>query len=386
MASITALSKANINFSLAMLRQLSEDDSTTNIFFSPFSISSALAMVLLGARGDTATQMAECLKIQDCQEEVHFLFKQLLEELNKPSAGFLLSVANRLYGEQSFLFLQEFLEQTSSCYNAELESVDFRNKYEEASIKINNWVEKQTQGNIKDVLSGGALRAETTLVLVNAIYFKGTWNQPFLNSETHDAQFKLSMFRSKSVKMMKQKSVFRLGFIQEVNCQILEMPYKENELSMLIFLPKRGGLKKLEKHLTYEKFMEWTHPDKMPHTYVKVRVPRFKLEETYDLNKVLTSMGMLDAFDCMRCDFSGMSKTKDLFLSQATHKAFVEVNEEGTEAAAATAVCLCGCSPGMFFRQIPTFTADHPFLFFIRHNSSMTLLFAGRFCSPGLEL
>ncbi|KAF6716410.1 Leukocyte elastase inhibitor A [Oryzias melastigma] len=386
MASTNALSKANINFSLAMLRQLSEDDRTANIFFSPFSISSALAMVLLGARGDTATQMAECLKMQDCQEEVHTLFQQLLEELNRLSSGFLLSVANRLYGEQSFLFLQEFLEQTSSCYNAELESVDFRNKYEEARIQINSWVEKQTQGKIKDVLSEGTLSTETTLVLVNAIYFMGSWDIPFLNSDTHDAQFKLTMFRSKSVKMMKQKSVFRLGFVQEVNCQILEMPYKENELSMLIFLPKQGGLKKLEKHLTYEKFTEWTHPDKMPHTYVKVRVPRFKLEETYDLNRVLTSMGMVEAFDRMRCNFSGMSGTKDLFLSQVTHKAFVEVNEEGTEAAAATAACLCGASIAMLWRRTPTFTADHPFLFFIRHNSSMTLLFAGRFCSPGLEL
>uniref|UniRef100_H2MYK8 Serpin domain-containing protein n=1 Tax=Oryzias latipes TaxID=8090 RepID=H2MYK8_ORYLA len=144
MASINPLSKANISFSLAMFRQLSEDHRTTNIFFSPFSISSALAMVMLGARGDTATQMAEHL----CNTftEVHSLFQQLLEELNKPRAGFLLSVANRLYGEQSFLFLQEFLKQTSSCYNAELESVDFRNKYEEARIKINSWVEKQTQG------------------------------------------------------------------------------------------------------------------------------------------------------------------------------------------------------------------------------------------------
>uniref|UniRef100_A0A3P9KCC3 Serpin B6 n=1 Tax=Oryzias latipes TaxID=8090 RepID=A0A3P9KCC3_ORYLA len=386
MASINPLSKANISFSLAMFRQLSEDHSTTNIFFSPFSISSALAMVMLGARGDTATQMAECLKTQDCQEEVHTLFQHLLEELNKPRAGFLLSVANRLYGEQSFLFLQDFLKQTSSCYKAELESVDFRNKYEEARIKINSWVEKQTQGKIKDVLSEAALKAATNLVLVNAIYFKGTWNRPFMNSETRDSRFKLTMIRSKSVKMMKEKSVFRLGFVQKVNCQILEMPYIENELSMLIFLPKQGGLKKLERVLTCERFMEWTHPDQMPLTYVKVKVPRFKLEETYNLSNVLTSMGVKDAFNQMTCDFSGMSATKDLFLSEATHKAFVEVNEEGTEAAAATASFMCGKSLCMCCHRVPTFTANRPFLFFIRHNFSMTLLFAGRFCSPGLQL
>uniref|UniRef100_A0A3P9LWX7 Serpin domain-containing protein n=1 Tax=Oryzias latipes TaxID=8090 RepID=A0A3P9LWX7_ORYLA len=190
MASINPLSKANISFSLAMLRQLSEDHSTTNIFFSPFSISSALAMVMLGARGDTATQMAET---QDCQEEVHSLFQQLLEELNKPRAGFLLSVANRLYGEQSFLFLQ--VKQTSSCYNGELESVDFRNNYEEARIKINSWVEKQTQDKIKDLVEEGILNNITTLVLVNAIYLKGTWDQQFLGIRTENRMKKQSAIK-----------------------------------------------------------------------------------------------------------------------------------------------------------------------------------------------
>uniref|UniRef100_A0A3B3I9U4 Serpin B6 n=1 Tax=Oryzias latipes TaxID=8090 RepID=A0A3B3I9U4_ORYLA len=358
MASINPLSKANISFSLAMLRQLSEDHRTTNIFFSPFSISSALAMVMLGARGDTATQMAE---VQLTYSKIHSLFQQLLEELNKPRAGFLLSVANRLYGEQSFLFLQ-FLKQTSSCYKAELESVDFKNKYEEARIKI-NMSSMFLPGKIKDVLSEADLKAATNLVLVNAIYFKGTWNRPFMNSKTRDARFKLTMVT-----------------------QILEMPYIENELSMLIFLPKQEDETYLERVLTCERFMEWTHPDQMPLTYVKVKVPRFKLEETYNLSNVLTSMGVKDAFNQMTCDFSGMSATKDLFLSEATHKAFVEVNEEGTEAAAATASFMCGKSLCMCCHRVPTFTANRPFLFFFRHNSSMTLLFAGRFFSPGLQL
>uniref|UniRef100_A0A3P9LWX2 Leukocyte elastase inhibitor n=1 Tax=Oryzias latipes TaxID=8090 RepID=A0A3P9LWX2_ORYLA len=384
MASINPLSKANISFSLAMLRQLSEDHSTTNIFFSPFSISSALAMVMLGARGDTATQMAECLNTQDCQEEVHTLFQQLLEELNKPRAGFLLSVANRLYGEQSFLFLQEFLEQTSSCYKAQLESVDFRNKYEEARIKINSWVEKQTQDKIKDLVGEGSLDNTTTLVLVNAIYFKGTWDQQFLGVRTENAEFRLNKKDKKPVKMMRQDAKFPYVKIPEVDCQILEMPYEGKELSMLIFLPREildesTGLERLEKLLTYDKFMEWTSPEKMPLADVDVRLPQFKMEEKYDLKKVLTRMGMVDAFDQAKCNFSGISAAKDLYLSDAIHKAFVEVNEKGTEAAAATGVFMCNLSCNM---KQQYFTADHPFLFFIRHNSSMNILFAGRFCSP----
>ncbi|RVE58992.1 hypothetical protein OJAV_G00199810 [Oryzias javanicus] len=366
-----------------MLRQLSEDDSTANIFFSPFSISAALAMLLLGAGGDTATQIAECLKIQDCQEEVHSLFQQLLEELNKPSAGFMLCVANRLYGEQSCPFSQEYLEQISSCYNAELESVDFKKKYEEARIKINRWVEKQTQDKIKDLVGKDLLNSNTILVLVNAIYFKGTWDKQFLKMLTENAQFRLNKKHTKTVVMMKRQATFPYCEIPEIDCQILEMPYVGKEQSMLIFLPRdildvSTGLERLEKLLTYEKFMEWTDPKRMPLTAVDLHLPQFKIEETYDLKDVLTRMGMVAAFDTEKCNLSGMSETKDLPLSQANHKAFVEVNEKGTEAGAATGVYLCASCCTKSSR----FYADHPFLFFIRHNSSMNILFAGRFSSP----
>uniref|UniRef100_A0A3P9H4G2 Serpin B6 n=1 Tax=Oryzias latipes TaxID=8090 RepID=A0A3P9H4G2_ORYLA len=183
--------------------------------------------------------------------------------------------------------------------------------------------------------------------------------------------------------MMYQKSKFPLTYIPEINCQILEMPYKDKELSMLVFLPtdiedSTTGLEKLEKALTYENFMEWTRPDMMNEVEVRVGFPRFKMEQKYDMKKVLVSMGMADAFDMSKCDFSGMSPANDLVLSEVFHKAFVEVNEEGTEAAAATAAVMmlrCAMMPAAFI-------ADHPFLFFIRHNRSMSILFAGRYCSP----
>ncbi|XP_040921481.1 leukocyte elastase inhibitor-like isoform X2 [Toxotes jaculatrix] len=383
MESSVALSKANTTFSLALLKKLSDNDKTANIFFSPFSVSSALAMVMLGARGNTATQMSECLKTQDCQDDVHTGFAHLLSELNKADAPYALSVANRLYGEQSYQFVEDFLGKTEKHYNAELESVNFKTSAEAARLNINSWVEKQTQGKIKDILASGVVDCMTRLVLVNAIYFKGNWNKQFRESATRDAQFRVNKNDTKPVKMMHQKTKFPLTFIPEANCQILEMPYKGKELSMLIFLPMdiedgSTGLEKLEKELTYENFVEWTRPDMMDEVEVQVGLPRFKMEEKYDMKNVLVSMGMGDAFDMARSDFSGMSPANDLVLSEVVHKAFVEVNEEGTEAAAATAAIMmlrCALRPA-------TFIADHPFLFFIRHNPSASVLFAGRYCSP----
>ncbi|XP_039646082.1 leukocyte elastase inhibitor-like isoform X2 [Perca fluviatilis] len=384
MASPTPLSKANNTFSLALLKKFGDDDKTENIFYSPFSISSALAMVMLGARGNTATQMSECLKTKDCQDDVHVSFAQLLSELNKAGAPYALSVANRLYGEQSYQFVEDFLGKTKKHYNAELETVDFKAGSEAARLNINSWVQKQTQDKIKDLLGKGVVDSLTRLVLVNAIYFKGNWNRQFEESATRDAQFRLNKNDTKPVKMMHQKSKFPLTYIPEASCQILEMPYKGEELSMLIFLPNEmedstTGLEKLEKQLTYENFMEWTRPDMMDKVEVQVGLPRFKLEESYDMKEVLVSMGMVDAFDMAKSDFSGMSPANDLVVSKVVHKAFVEVNEEGTEAAAATAaIMMMRCMP-----MRPTmFIADHPFIFFIRHNSSMSVLFAGRYCSP----
>ncbi|CAJ1081846.1 leukocyte elastase inhibitor-like isoform X2 [Xyrichtys novacula] len=383
MATPTPLCKANTAFSLALFKQLSDNDKTGNIFYSPFSVSSALAMVMLGARSNTAAQMSECLKTQECQDEIHSSFGQLLGELNKADAPYALNVANRLYGEQSYQFVEDFLGDTRKHYDAELEAVDFISSSEAARININSWVEKKTQGKIKDVLAQGVVNTMTRLVLVNAIYFKGNWEKQFKENATRDLPFRLNKNETKTVKMMHQKSKFPLTYIPEGSCQVLEMPYKGKELSMLIFLPNNieddtTGLEKLEQQLTYENFMDWTRPDMMDTVEVMVGLPRFKMEEKYDLKDILTSMGMVDAFDMGRSDFSGMSPANDLVLSKVIHKAFVEVNEEGTEAAAATVGIMmmrCAMRPASFI-------ADHPFLFFIRHNPSMSILFAGRYCSP----
>ncbi|XP_058482372.1 leukocyte elastase inhibitor-like isoform X1 [Solea solea] len=435
-----SLDKANTTFCLDLLKQLSEEDKTANIFFSPFSISSALAMVMLGAGGNTASQISEvlcftekqqppapgeivsekpsamrsqmntrlqmqtqiqqstrlpkyllevfsgcsqCLKNRNSEDDVHAKFSKLLETLNNPDVPYNLSVANRLYGEQTFQFLEGFLAGTKKHYNAELESLDFNSNAEEARVKINSWVEKKTQDKIKDLLASGVVDSATVLVLVNAIYFKGNWDQQFEEDSTIDADFRLNKNDTKPVKMMRQKSKFSFATIPEANCKILEMPYEGKDLSMFIILPNdieddTTGLEKLEKELTYEKFVEWTHPDLMGQTEIEVRLPRFKMEETYDMNDVLKSMGIVDAFDLTKSDFSGMSPATNLVLSKVVHKAFLEVNEEGTEAAAATAAVI-----SERFIMIPeVFIADHPFLFFILHKTEKSVLFVGRFCSP----
>ncbi|XP_063339847.1 leukocyte elastase inhibitor-like [Pelmatolapia mariae] len=389
MGSATSLPKANTSFSLTLLKQLSNDNKTGNIFFSTFSISSALAMVMLGARGNTATQMSECLQTEDCWGDVHSSFAKLLTELNRTEALFTFSVANRLYGEKSCPFTQEFLIKGKKHYSTELESVDFKTRSEEVRIDVNNWVQKHTPGNITEVVDEDDLNELTRLVLLTATHFIGSWIKDFSGIKTYDAQFWLKKNDSKPVKMMKQEEDFACTFIKEANCKILEMPYRGKEVSMLIFLPAEieddtTGLEKLEKELTSEKFVAWTHPGQMQTCYIDVRLPRFTLEETYDLNTVLSSMGMVDAFHHTKCDFSGMSGHKDLVLSKVIHKAFVEVHEKGTEA---TFGVMCWSEIhslkirwGNF--DLKSFIADHPFLFFIRHNPTMNILFAGRFCCP----
>uniref|UniRef100_A0A4W6G198 Serpin domain-containing protein n=1 Tax=Lates calcarifer TaxID=8187 RepID=A0A4W6G198_LATCA len=240
---LTPLSKANTTFCLDLFRKLSDNDNTANVFFSPFSISSALAMVMLGARGNTATQMSE---VHDTHTHTH-THTMLL---------YALSVANRLYGEQSYQFIEDFLTQTRKLYNAELESVDFKTSSEAARVNINSWVEKQTQGKIKDVLVQGVVNDMTRLVLVNAIYFKGNWNKQFKENATHDVQFRLNKVTQRCNRLYIYSNLAVI--------QILEMPYKGKELSMLIFLPNEiedgtTGLEKVEHTRTRTSTHEETH-------------------------------------------------------------------------------------------------------------------------------
>ncbi|KAM9827282.1 leukocyte elastase inhibitor A-like [Neosynchiropus ocellatus] len=428
MAQYEKISKANTTFSVNLLKKISEDEKTSNIFFSGFSISAALSMLMSGTGGNTHKQMSEvlcfteadnpdgsmqtlmqekspmrsqmqtrlqmrmqiqqssrlppyllkCMKPDSVPDVLHEDFSKLLKELQQISS---LKLANRLYGDKSFEFLQGFLKETEDKYGAELEPVDFKGEAEEARVHINGWVEKNTDNKIEDLLAEGTVDASTVLVLVNAIYFKDKWSQQFNKEDTVDAPFRINKNDTKTVKMMRQKSQFRSAQIPEQQIQILEMPYVEGGMSMIILLPDdveddTTGLEKLEKELTYGKLFDWMNL--MSKYEVQVQVPQFKLEQTYQMNDILISMGMVDAFDVSKSNFCRMSTANNLVVSTVVHKAFLVVDEEGTEAAAATGVVVSERSAA-----IPhVFNADHPFLFLIVHEESKSVLFAGRFCNP----
>ncbi|XP_037236191.1 leukocyte elastase inhibitor-like [Falco biarmicus] len=375
------LRNANSRFALDLLRRFNETNPTGNIFFSPVSVSAALAMVLLGAKGNTEAQVLKTLHF-DKVEDIHSRFHALTTDINRSNAPYLLRLANRLFGEKSYSFLPSFLTNTQKLYGADLAAVDFLHACDEARKEVNKWVEEKTEGKIPNLLSEGSVDNTTRLILVNAIYFKGSWAEKFREADTTDMPFRLNKNERKTVKMMYQKNKFCFGYIPEVKIRVLELPYDGRELSMIILLPDdieddSTGLQKLEKQLTLEKLQEWTCPEHLYSTDVHVRLPKFKLEESYDLTSDLAAMGLLDVFDSGKANLSGMSGARDLFLSKIVHKAFVEVNEEGTEAAAATAGIAMLC---MVMEE--DFNADHPFLFFIRHNPTQSILFFGRYTSP----
>ncbi|XP_045353541.1 serpin B6 isoform X2 [Leopardus geoffroyi] len=374
------LSEANGTFALSLLKKLGEDNSK-NVFFSPMSISSALSMVFMGAKGNTAAQMAQALSLSKSSGggDVHQGFQSLLTEINRTDARYLLRTANRLFGEKSYDFLSSFKDSCRKFYQAEMEELDFINATEESREHINTWVAEKTEGKITQLLSPGSVDPVTNLILVNAIYFKGNWDSQFNKSQTTERPFKVSKNEEKPVQMMFKKSTFKITYIGEIFTQILVLPYVGKELNMIIMLPDENiDLKTVEKEITYEKFTEWTRPDMLDEEEVEVFLPRFKLEENYNMENVLCTLGMTDAFEQAKADFSGMSSRKDLYLSRVVHKSFVEVNEEGTEAAAATAaIMMLRCA-----RIMPRFCADHPFLFFIQHSKTNSILFCGRFSSP----
>ncbi|XP_052012763.1 leukocyte elastase inhibitor A [Apodemus sylvaticus] len=376
------LSSANTLFALELFRTLNESSPTGNIFFSPFSISSALAMVFLGAKGNTAAQLSKTFHF-DSVEDVHSQFQSLNTEVSRRGASHTLKLANRLYGEKTYNFLADFLASTRKMYGADLAPVDFQHATEDARKEINQWVKGQTEGKIPELLAKGVVDSMTKLVLVNAIYFKGMWEEKFMTEDTTDAPFRLNKKDTKTVKMMYQKKKFPYGYISDLKCKVLEMPYQGRELSMVILLPddiedESTGLKKIEEQITLEKLREWTKRKNLENIDVHVKLPRFKIEESYILNSNLVRLGLQDLFSNSKADLSGMSGSRDLFISKIVHKSFVEVNEEGTEAAAATA----GVATFCMLLPEEEFTVDHPFLFFIRHNPTSNVLFLGRVCSP----
>lgn len=395
-----SLTKSINQFALEFSKKLAESAEGKNIFFSPWGISTCLAMVYLGTRGTTAAQMAQVLQFHrdqdnksypesekkrktDCNsgevEEINSDFRTLISEVNRPSDEYVLKTANGIYGEKTYPFYTKYLEDMKTYFGVTPQSVNFLEASDQIRKEINSWVESQTEGKIQDLLPDDAVNSATRMVLVNAIYFKGIWEHQFLVQDTTEKPFRINKTTSKPVQMMSMKEKLPIFHIEEPRATGLQLHYKSRDLSLFILLPEDvGGLGQLEKAATYEQLSEWTSEDMMEMYQVKLHLPKFKLEESYDLKSALSSMGMSDAFDQSKADFSGMSAGRQLFLSNVFHKSFVEINEQGTEAAAGT-----GSEVGFRSRPLSMdFNADHPFLFFIRHNKTNCILFYGRFCSP----
>ncbi|XP_051715941.1 leukocyte elastase inhibitor-like [Ctenopharyngodon idella] len=381
-----SLTRANGLFALDLYRALSVSNAEGNVFFSPLSLSAALGMVYLGARGHTSEEMAKVLYFSSVSD-VHSHFKTLTSSINRPSASYILKLANRLYGEKTFSFLREYLDSTLKLYHAELQAVDFIGASEKSRQLINEWVERQTDDKIKDLLQPKIVTKSTRLVLVNVIHFKGKWMQPFEEKDTKEMPFKINQNESRPVEMMYQSDIFPFRSIPEYELQVLKLTYEKEELSMLILLPNEtqdgsDPLLKLESELTLDKLLDWTKREKMPRPMeIRVYLPKFKLEIESSLPETLQEMGMSSVFQETKADLTGMSSSQDgLYMSAVVHKACVDVNEEGTEAWAVSA--LTNPVGYLSLQQRQSFIADHPFMFFIRHNTTNSILFLGRFRGP----
>ncbi|XP_053570624.1 ovalbumin-related protein X [Bombina bombina] len=395
------LSESIVKFSIDLHKQLAKKNKG-NILTSPLSIANAVSMLLLGANGKSITAIrktlhfpeaekstpssqktslpagCEAVKTNVCQNDVVLqAMKKLLNELNQPSTMYELSVANRMYVRQDFKLKEQFKQCTEELLNAKAEAVDFQKDPEKARTEINAWVERKTKDKIKELFAAKTIGVDTALVLVNAVYFKGKWMKLFDKESTRDAPFHLKKNENKTVKMMYKSDKFYLGSLPDLKCKMLELVYEGN-FSMYIVLPDEiEGLEKLEKDMTHDKLTSILKSTNMREQKVEVQIPKFKVEETYDLKETLSAMGMADLFTS-NADLSNISSQKNLQVSKVVHKTYADVNEEGTEAAAATGIGIALTSMPMRIE----FTADHPFLFFINHKPTKTIMFYGRVNSP----
>ena len=364
-------------FALELYRELTNPDA--NLFFSPYSIFTALGMTYEGARNRTADEIRAVFHFPADNQTRWSLFKSLIEKLNANESGCNLSTANAMWIQQDFNILNGYVNTVRTYYKAEAVNVDYIKATEAARLRINGWVENQTNGKIKDLIPQGVLTSDTRLVLTNAIYFKGDWRLAFNESLTNEMDFHPDAATSVKAQMMIRKddeSIYNYTAVDGL--QILRMPYTGDKLSMLVLLPKAGAMETLEKALTPENLSAWK--GKLKEQEVHVYLPKFKLETKYFLGDNLSAMGMPTAFS-MAADFSKIDGGQDLYISAVIHQAYVSVDEKGTEAAAATAVIIPPKS-GPVEPVIPAFKADHPFIFLIQDDETGNILFMGKVVNP----
>ena len=379
---LATLTDGNGDFAFNLYQVLRDTDG--NLFYSPYSISLALAMTYAGARGETEEQMADTLRFSLAQDNLHPAFNSLDIELasrgegakGKDGEGFRLNIVNAIWGQKDYQFLTEFLDVLAENYGAGLRILDFIKAPEESRITINDWVSDQTEGRIEDLIPEGVIDALTRLVLTNAIYFNAAWQHPFEDNATSDGLFHLLGGNDTTVPMMKQTESF--CYTVGNNFQAIELPYDGQELSMLILLPEAGQFDTFEEGLNAELVDDVI--DKLKTNEVALTMPKFEYESSFGLKEALSMLGMEVAFT-IDADFSGMNGQRDLLIQDVLHKAFVSVDEAGTEAAAATAVIVGVTSIPAEPIEVKI---DRPFIFLIRDVETGTLLFVGRVLNPNL--
>jgi serpin B len=366
--------EANLQFGFRLLHELDERREAPNLFFSPLSASLALTMVLNGARNETYRQMAHALGYGDQPvERINTENALLLHLLRSPDPKTETLVANSLWVQQGFSLLPSFLQACQKHYEAEVDSVDFMQDREGAAERINGWVKQNTKGLIPKLFEPSDFSPLTRLVVVNTLYFKGKWQKPFDKQATREEEFHLEGGKVKRVPMMHQSGKF--DYLRGDGFQAVALPYGAGELSFYLFLPDEGrSLQAFLKELTAERWAQWLKGFKPMEG--DVGLPRFRIEATYPLKEPLQAMGITDAFDPEKADLSGVAPLTDgrLFITKALQKAVVEVDEEGTKAAAATGVVVSvtAYNPNRF-----TLIANRPFFFIIRHNATGAILFMG---------
>jgi serpin B len=379
----STLSAASNHFGLDLWSEVRKGGVEGNAAISPASISLALAMTYGGANGETAAEMKKVLRLSQDPEQAMIHWGAMLARLQNPGSKMSLQIANRLFGEQSFAFKKPYLEQTAKAFAAPLEKLDFIGEAEKQRTHINTWVAAQTEDRIKDLLPNGAVTEDTRLVLVNAIYFLAKWSQPFTKESTLPKPFFVSAKNQKNVDTMHLRGQF--GLYQGDGVSVLQMEYQGSEAAMWLVLPdKVDGLANVESSINTALFQKWM--TEVRPSELLVALPRFEIQmpKPLQLAKALSSLGIKQAFDRSVADFTGMGQPLDpekrLYISAVFHKAFVKVDEQGTEAAAATAVTMMEGAGRP--RPVPTFTADHPFLFFVVSKPTGLILFMGRVADP----
>lgn len=376
---INAVVTANNQFACELYSKYKSEKG--NIFFSPYSISTALAMTHEGARGKTAEEMQAVFHFPEDSSIRRPAFAEIINEINKQDKEYKLYTANALWPAIGFKLLEEYQNTIDKYYGGKATCLDYVVEPEKSRGVINNWIADKTENKIKDLIPINTLSANTVLVLTNAIYFKGNWFQQFDKKNTKKEKFKINPGNIVEVPLMKLTGK-DFNYTEAYGIQVLELPYKGEELSMLLLLPDKRypinmDIGTLEKSLTAEKFSEYRKS--LRETRVDVYIPKFKLETKYFLNKTFAEMGMPTAFSA-GADFSGMNGRGGIWITSLIHQAFVKVNEEGTEAAAATAVVM---GKGFSIPPKPQiFRADHPFIFIIQERKTGNILFMGRVTDP----